>query len=154
MANAKSKGKSKGKAAPRKGAATTKRSAARKPASAKAADKVDLYARYAKEYVAPHAPALIKVGRASYLAVEGRGEPGGPEFQECMGALFAMAYTVKMTRKAAGRDFRVCAPEGLWWGMAAADAARDEPKSAWCWKLMIRVPSFVKEKDRAAAAAN
>ena len=70
-------------------------------------DKLDLYRKHKDEY----------------LTVEGRGAPAGEAFEAAMGAMYGMAFTIKMTRKFAGKgDYKVCHLEGLWW---AAGKDRD-----------------------------
>ena len=64
--------------------------------------KIDLYKEHKNEYAAPKKPVLIEVKPALYLAIEGRGEPGGEQFQTNIGALYGAAFTIKMTRKFAG----------------------------------------------------
>jgi hypothetical protein len=95
----------------------------------------------------------VKIGPAVYLAIEGRGAPGGPEFQAAIGALYGMAYTVKMTRKFEGkRDYVVGKLEAQWWADGGDDFSR-EPKELWRWKLLIRTPEFVKAAELRRAAA-
>jgi hypothetical protein len=100
---------------------------------------------------------LITVKPAKYLAIEGRGEPGGAEFQAKIGALYGMAFTIKMARKFAGRDYKVCGLEGLWWCDRHPEAFFPDipkvPRGEWRWKLLIRAPDFINEKDRQAALA-
>jgi len=55
--------------------------------------KLDLYAVHKTEYVAPRTPAVVDVGPARYLAIEGQGRPGGEEFQAKIGALCNVAFT-------------------------------------------------------------
>ncbi len=108
------------------------------------AEKVDFRKTHKAEFAAPKNPALIKVARARYLAIEGRGAPGGELFQTQIGALYGAAWTIKMTKKFAGEgDFKVCALEGLYWDW-------DKP-AGMRWKLLIRVPDFVKQRDLKAA---
>ena len=38
--------------------------------------KLDLYTQHKAEYAATRKPALVKVAKASYLAIEGQGAPG------------------------------------------------------------------------------
>ena len=86
---------------------------------------------------------------AQYLAIEGRGAPGNVRFQACIGALYGMAFTIKMTHKFAGKqDYAVCKLEGQYFGDLAGAAKED-----WKWKLMIRTPDFIGEKEKAAAVA-
>ena len=75
--------------------------------------KLDLYKKHKAEYATPRQPALISTKPAQYLAIAGQGRGGGPEFQAAIGALYNVAFTVKMARKFAGRDYGVCkASEG------------------------------------------
>jgi hypothetical protein len=102
--------------------------------------KLDLYRTHRAEYVAPKEPVLVRTKPAKYLAIAGRGAPSAPAFSRAIGALYAMAFTIKMARKFAGRDYVVTKLEGLWWGQRAGRLLIDEPKDRWRWKLMIRVP--------------
>ena len=113
--------------------------------------KLDLVRLNKAEYVAPRSPVLVTVKPARYLTIAGRGDPNGPAFAEAMGALYAMAFTIKMAKKAAGRDYKVAPPEGQWWGAGKGQLLIDTPPSSWRWKLMMRLPTFVAARDRAAA---
>ncbi len=112
-----------------------------------AAAKLDLYRLHAAEYVAPRTPALVATRPGRYLAIDGAGDPGGAEFRDKVGALYAMAFTIKMGKKRMGKDFKVAGLEGLWWvpGRAGADALA-RPRREWRWKLLIRVPDFVRQR--------
>ena len=113
--------------------------------------KIDLYKLNKAEYFARQKPALIKTKPARYLSIAGQGKPGGERFSACIGALYAMAFTIKMSRKFAGKqDYAVCKLEGLWY--FDGDPA-GIPKEQWRWKLLIRTPSFVAETDRKKAVA-
>jgi hypothetical protein len=114
--------------------------------------KLDVLKQHKAEYVTPKKPVLLKVGPAKYLAVEGRGAPADAAFQTAVGALYAVAFTIKMTRKAAGKgDYKVAWLEGLWWGPnKRAPFAVESPKD-WRWKVLIRTPTFVSARDLAAA---
>lgn len=104
--------------------------------------KVDLYKEHKTEYVAPKEPVLVTTTKAKYLTFSGQGEPGGEAFQNAVGALYTVAYTVKMAKKAAqGADYKVCALEALY------EIADMSDQTAWRWKLMIRVPDFVNATD-------
>jgi len=112
------------------------------------AAKLDLFKKHRAEYVTPRKPALVTVGPARYLTAEGRGAPAGTAFQAAVGALFAVAFTIKMTRKGAGKgDYKVAALEGLWWGPdKRAPFAVKSPKD-WRWKVLIRTPTAVTAAD-------
>lgn len=112
---------------------------------------LDLFARHKSEYIAPRSPAVLTVGAARYLTVAGRGDPNGPAFGAAVGALYGIAYTIKMAKKAGGRDFSVSKLEGLWWGAPRGTLLIDAPVRTWRWKVMIRVPTFVAARDLLAA---
>ena len=115
------------------------------------ATKIDLGKLHKADYVAPKKPVLLTIAKARYLAVSGQGRPGGEEFQARIGALYAIAFTVKMTRKFGGRqDYTVGRLEAQYFydGNPAAI-----PKDQWRWQLMIRTPEFVAETEVAEAAA-
>ena len=109
--------------------------------------KLDLHRQHRAEYVAPKTPALVPTKPASYLTITGQGEPHGDVFQAAVSALYAVAFTIKMTSKQAGRDYKVCHLEGLWWGGKGTAGFWSLPPEQWKWKLMIRVPPFVGRDD-------
>ena len=113
--------------------------------------KLDLYKVHKAEYVASSKPVLIRTKPARYLAIGGQGKPAGEAFTASIGALYGMAFTIKMTRKFAGRqDYAVCRLEGQWFFNGDPSAI---PKDDWKWKLLIRTPDFVSSKDLKAAVA-
>lgn len=109
--------------------------------------KLDLYKRLKAEYVTPKAPTLVATTPGKYLTVSGRGDPNGAPFQAAIGALYGAAFTIKMARKVAGRDYAVAKLEGLWWGGERGKLIIDSRPSTWRWKLMIRVPTFITATD-------
>ncbi|HYM05005.1 MAG TPA: GyrI-like domain-containing protein [Terriglobales bacterium] len=114
------------------------------------AEKLDLYKDNKKEYAATPKPALVEIGPAVYLSISGRGAPGGSAFTDAIGALYGVAFTVKMTRKFAGkRDYAVSKLEAVWPNLNSNDPTPD--KEQWTWQLMIRTPKFVTEKDLSQA---
>jgi hypothetical protein len=116
--------------------------------------KIDLYKLHKDDYVTPRKPALINIQQATYLAISGRGEPGGEVFIDRIGALYAMAFTIKMTRKFAGQqDYSVCKLEGQWWCGDGGGDLSGVSKDEWQWKLLIRTPDFVNEDELQKAAA-
>jgi len=116
------------------------------------AEKLDLYKKHKAEYLAGKAPALVETGPAQYLAIAGQGAPEGTPFQEAIGALYAVSFTIKMTRKFAGLgDYKVCHLEGIYWGGGDEKNFFDLPRDAWEWKLLIRTPDFIGKEDLAEA---
>ena len=112
-----------------------------------ATGSIDLRKTHKAEYVARKKPALVRVGRARYLTITGRGEPGGDLFRRQLSALFSVAFPIKMASKRAGRDFRMMPLEGLWW----PPKGRKTAATNWNWTLMVRVPRFVGARALRAA---
>lgn len=112
-----------------------------------AAKKLDLYAKHKNEYVASKMPTLVRVGPARYLGISGRGKPGSPEMDRAIGALYGVAFTIKMARKAAGQDYTVTKLEGLWWLDEGTSMAASPATTVWNWQLLIRIPTFVSAAD-------
>lgn len=111
-------------------------------------EKVDLYKLHKNQYVAPKQPQLVEIETAKYLAVSGRGEPGGEEFTAKIGALYGMAYTIKMTRKfAGGQDYVICKLQCQWWLDDDRQDFSTTPPEQWHWKLLIRTPDFVQRNE-------
>jgi hypothetical protein len=80
-----------------------------------------------------------------YLMFDGAGDPSGATFQQAVGAIYALAYTMKFrAKKQLNKDYNVMTLEGLWW-MKTGDfdpTKRDE----WLWTLMVVLPDFVTAK--------
>src|SRR5213075_662314 len=114
--------------------------------------KLDLYAKHKNEYVAnAKKPSIVRVGPAKYLRISGTGRPDSPPFNEAIGALYSMAFGIKMARKFAGQDYTVTKLEGLW-EVDSPSGNWSAPDNVFKWDLMIRVPTFITEKDLKAAA--
>jgi hypothetical protein len=116
-----------------------------------AAPKLDLYKLHKSEYVAPKAPVLVMTLPAKYLAIGGQGKPGSKEFQADTGALYGMAYTLKMAAKARGQDYKVSNLEGIYWGAGPEPDVPGAIPTVMNWLLIIRVPDFIQPKDLGAA---
>lgn len=107
-----------------------------------------------EEYRPSRKPFVVEVPEAAYLAVSGRGAPGSPDFAARVGALYAVAYTVKMSRKfSKRRDYKIGKLEAQWWTEENQANFAEVPKDRWRWKLLIRTPEFVgpEEVDRSIA---
>jgi len=114
--------------------------------------KLDLYKLHKSEYVTPRKPVTVDIKPARYLTITGCGEPGGPTFTAKLGALYNVAFTIKMAKKFAGQDYAVCKLEGLWWGSNKTSSFLEEPRDSWNWKLMIRTPDFIQNRHVSEAA--
>lgn len=112
--------------------------------------KVDLYKEFKSEYVTPKEPVFVVVGPARYLSITGQGAPGGEQFRSHISALYSVAFTLKMAEKFAGHDYKLCHLEGQWWAENGSDFRTHQPKE-WKWRLLIRVPEFITQKEVDAA---
>ncbi len=115
--------------------------------------KLNLVQAHKADYVQPRAPALVHIGPARYLAVDGAGDPNGPGFEEAVGALYGVAYTIKMRKKRDGTDYAVAPLEGLWWAADLTKVVPGRPDPEWRWTALIRTPDFVEAEDLERAVA-
>jgi len=107
-----------------------------------------------KEYYMPKSkPELITVPSANYIAVRGCGDPNqeGGAYQQAIGVLYAVAYTLKMSYKTDHHidgffEYVVPPLEGFWWqdGVDGIDYCN---KAAFRWISVIRLPDFITEAD-------
>jgi len=87
--------------------------------------------------------ALVDVPDQQFIAIDGRGDPRtAPAYAAALEALYAVAYTVKFTNKAAGRDFVVGPLEGQWWS-DHPDAFTSDARETWQWRMLISMPAWV-----------
>lgn len=113
----------------------------------KAAEKIDLFRELKTDFKQAKKPVLFKTTPGQYLTINGKGKPGGENFQHAVEALYSMAFTIKMTRKADGLgDYVVCKLEALWW-VDGSDEISQVDQNLWQWKLMIRTPDLVEDDD-------
>ena len=81
----------------------------------------DFKKEYKEFYLPKTKPALVTVPPMNYLAVRGKGDPNEENgaYQQAIGLLYGVAYTIKMSKKSSYRmegyfDFVVPPLEGLW----------------------------------------
>lgn len=87
----------------------------------------------------------------NYLMIDGKGDPRtAVDYKEAVEALYAAAYTIKMTyKKQHNVDFTVMPLEGLWWSANMEEfslGARDK----WEWTMMIVQPEVVEQSTACA----
>ena len=113
----------------------------------------DFKKEYKEFYLPPAKPVIVIVPEANYIAVRGKGDPNAESgaYQQAIGVLYAVAYTLKMSYKTDHRiegfyDYVVPPLEGFWWqeGIEGIDY-RD--KSTFCWISVIRLPDFITQAD-------
>ncbi len=113
----------------------------------------DLKKEYKEFYLPKNKPEIVTVPKANYIAVRGKGDPNeeGGAYQQAIGILYAVAYTLKMSYKTDHRiegfyDYVVPPLEGFWW-QEGLDGVDYSDKSAFCWISVIRLPDFITKKD-------
>lgn len=117
----------------------------------------DFKKEYREFYLPKDRPELVTVPPMNYVAVRGRGNPNqeGGAYQQAIGVLYAVAYTLKMSKKSGIAidgffDYVVPPLEGFWRqeGVRGFDRTR---KDAFLWTSVIRLPDFITEADLAWA---
>lgn len=110
----------------------------------------DFKKEYSEFYMPKNKPQIVTVPPANYIAVRGMGDPNeeGGAYKAAIGVLYAVAYTIKMSKMGDHRmagyfDFVVPPLEGFWWqeGVDYSD------KSAFHWISVIRLPEFVTKTE-------
>lgn len=92
-------------------------------------------------------PVLVDVPPMNILAVDGMGDPSGPGFQEAVGTLYSVAYTMKFAfKKEKSVDYPVMALEGLWDADDIGDFAGGRREN-WKWTVFIVHPDIIAETD-------
>lgn len=113
----------------------------------------DFKKEYKEFYMPKNKPEIVNVPAANYIAVRGKGNPNAPEgeYQQAIGVLYAVAYTLKMSYKTDYKiegffEYVVPPLEGFWWqdNVQGVDYGN---KDTFNWISVIRLPDFVTEKD-------
>ncbi|MBQ4012206.1 MAG: GyrI-like domain-containing protein [Erysipelotrichales bacterium] len=113
----------------------------------------DYKKEYKEFYMPKDQPAIVEVPPMNYLAVRGKGDPNEENgaYQEAIGLLYGIAFTVKMSKKSDHAiegyfDYVVPPLEGFWQqsGIQGVDYAH---KENFEWISVIRLPDFVTKED-------
>lgn len=113
----------------------------------------DFKKEYKEFYLPKCRPEIITVPPVNYIAVRGQGDPNeeGGAYKRAIGVLYAVAYTIKMSKLGDHRmegyfDFVVPPLEGFWW-QEDAEGFDYTDKAAFHWISAIRLPDFVTEAE-------
>ena len=113
----------------------------------------DFKKEYKEFYLPPAKPVIVTAPKANFIAVRGKGDPNdkGGAYQQAIGILYAVAYTLKMSYKTDHRiegfyDYVVPPLEGFWW-QDGIDGIDYSDKSTFCWISVIRLPDFIAQAD-------
>lgn len=113
----------------------------------------DFKKEYKEFYMPKQKPEIVRVPKANYIAVRGKGDPNeeGGAYQQAISVLYAVAYTLKMSYKTDRRiegffEYVVPPLEGFWW-QDGVDGVDCSDKAGFCWISVIRLPDFVSKTD-------
>lgn len=112
-------------------------------------------------YKAKTKPEYVEVSTQQYLMIAGAGDPNEPDFSEHVGALYSLAYPLKMNFKKFAQtidwqaqypyeDYTVFPLEGLWSTTNPEDLT---DKASFTYQIMLRQPDFITQEWFAAAIA-
>jgi len=105
-------------------------------------EKLNLIKVYPAYYRANSKPIEVEVEPFNGLTISGIGAPDGQLFQASIGALYAVAYTVKKYCKSEDKDFVVPKLEAYWW-VEEGLVFESTPQTDWYWQLVIPMPELV-----------
>ncbi len=105
-------------------------------------------------YLPKDEPTVIDIEPMNYLTISGEGNPGSEGFSDCVGALYALSYGIRMLNKSdtvpeGYYEYTVFPLEGIW---DLNDEGRQlyiegtpvkDLKDKMIYKVMIRQPDFV-----------
>ena len=113
----------------------------------------DFKKEYKEFYMPKNKPEIVNVPKANYIAVRGKGNPNevGGAYQQAVGVLYAVAWTLKMSYKTDHKiegfiEYVVPPLEGFWWqdGVCGVDYS---DKNSFNWISVIRLPDFITKAD-------
>ncbi|PID55766.1 hypothetical protein CSB45_14595 [candidate division KSB3 bacterium] len=101
-------------------------------------------------YLPPQKPVLVDVPQCKYFTIRGSGNPNSPFFAECVEALYAVSYAIRMSHKKGLQpenfyEYTVYPLEGVWDLSEHAKKSFEGivNKDELVFTLMIRQPHFV-----------
>lgn len=113
----------------------------------------DFKKEYREYYLPKNRPEIIDIPSFKAVAVEGKGNPNDKDgaYQKAIGILYAIAYTIKMSRKTDHQmdgyfDFVVPPLEGFWWQEDTQGIDYDR-KDDFNWISFLRLPDFVTQSE-------
>ena len=111
----------------------------------------DYKKEYKEYYMPPTKPVITNIPAMNYLAVRGTGNPNieGGDYQEAIGLLYGVAYTLKMSHKSNYKikgffEYVVPPLEGFWWNEKDLNTL---DKDYFHWISLIRLPDFITKAD-------
>lgn len=101
-------------------------------------------------YLPKNVPSVIDVPAMNYFLLSGKGNPNHAEFQEAIGVLYSLSYTIKMMPKKGVTpegyyEYSIFPLEGVWDLEEEARHSAVLDKDKLVYTIMIRQPEFVTE---------
>ena len=113
----------------------------------------DFKKEYREFYMPKEKPEIVNIPKANYIAVRGQEHPNeeGGAYQQAVGVLYAVAYTLKMSYKTNYKiegffEYVVPPLEGFWW-QDNVEGVDYSNKDTFNWISVIRLPDFVTKAD-------
>ena len=111
------------------------------------ADKRDYKKEYRDLYQPGKRPSLVDVPPIPMFLVDGAGDPSGAAYQAAMSALYAVTFTLKMSRLGPWQpegyfDYVLPPLEGFWWTEEGGHDLLSVPRSTWRWTSALRAPEY------------
>jgi len=113
----------------------------------------DYKKEYKEFYMPKNKPGIVEVSPMNYIAVRGKGDPNEEEseYKESIGMLYAIAFTIKMSKKGNHQiegyfDYVVPPLEGFWW-QEHTEGIDYSQKADFQFISVIRLPDFVTKED-------
>lgn len=113
----------------------------------------DYKKEYKEFYMPKNKPGIVEVPPMNYPAVRGKGDPNadGSEYKESIGLLYAIAFTIKMSKMGSHQiegyfDYVVPPLEGFWW-QDDTEGIDYSHKEDFRFISVIRLPDFVTKED-------
>jgi hypothetical protein len=108
--------------------------------------KIDFKKDYKDLYLPKTKPMLIDVPEMKFIMVDGTGDPNSEDYQQAVGILYALTFTIKMSKMSGKQppgyyEYVMPPLEGLWW--VSGGAFSFDQRDNWLWTSMIRQPEFV-----------
>ncbi len=120
----------------------------------------DYKKEYREFYMPKNKPGIVEVPPMNYIAARGKGNPNeeGSEYKATIGLLYAIAFTIKMSKKGSRQidgyfDYVVPPLEGFWWQTAQEEDRKTAlgidytRKDDFHFISVIRLPDFVTKDD-------
>jgi hypothetical protein len=114
----------------------------------------DYKKEYKEFYMPKNKPSIVKIPKMNYIAVRGEGNPNEEDgdYQNTIGLLYAVAYTIKMSYKGTYKidgffEYVVPPLEGFWWQDELNGTIDYNNKDSMKFISIIRLPDFVTKKD-------